>query len=97
METKELFNKYEDLKRTVKKAEEELKELKPLLAEHVPEDTEVSTGTAIFTLSKGKPRWKYSDAINELSSELKEQQGVAQKTGQAEQVYGKPFIICNLK
>jgi hypothetical protein len=98
METKQaLFHEYEEAKRGIKELEEKLDELKPLIKNHIPDDTEISTGTAIFTMSKGKPRWKYSQTIGEAELELKDKMQEERQTGAAEQVYGAPFVVCNLK
>lgn len=92
-----LFHEYEEAKRSIKELEEKIKEIKPLLLQHIPEDTEMDTGTAVFTLSKGKPRWTYSDSTIGLDKDLKEIKKTEEQTGVAEKVYGDPFIVCNLK
>ena len=71
MSNKELFAKYEELKLTIKSAEEELEALKPQIVELIPEGKEVEGAYGIFNV-QSRATWKFSKTHEGKKKELKE-------------------------
>ncbi len=91
-----LLHEYEDLKLTIKEAEDRLDVLKPLLIPIIPEDKELKTAKGTFTL-KSKPKWRYSPDTTALGVHLKEKQEEEIANGTAKEIPGAPFIQFNAK
>lgn len=81
-EQKEALLRYEELKLTVKRAEEEMAELKPVLLEVIPEGTKVNATTGFFELKK-RDNWKFEPVINEQEKALKDAKAAAIAKGEA--------------
>lgn len=97
IDLKSVCGEYEDLKRTIKEAEERIKVLKPILEDNIEEGQELNTGTATFVVNKGRTSWKYSEELSNMEAELKDRQKEEVQTGVAQKVEGKSFVVCNLK
>jgi hypothetical protein len=83
---------YESLKRKEKEIKLRLDELKPTLLEGIEDDQEINAINGIITKKRGKVSWIYTqetqDRITALESIKKEEQ----RTGDAKEKYGEPFI-----
>lgn len=73
---------YEELKITVKRAEERMAELKPTLIEVIPEGTKVNAVNGFFELKK-RDNWKFAPAIESQEKALKETKAAAIAKGEA--------------
>lgn len=94
---KELLERYAELKRVIKEAETELTDLQPQIKTQLEVDVKYEIEGATITLSPGKPRWVYTEATTLIEEDLKKTKKEEEQMGIAEQVYGEPFILCNLK
>lgn len=81
-EQKSALLRYEELKLLVKGAEEEMKELKPVLLEVVPKGTKVNAASGYFELKK-RDNWKFGEDIQSQEKELKEAKSAAVAKGEA--------------
>ena len=81
-EQKKALLEYEELKITVKRAEERLSELKPILMEVIPEGTKVNAANGFFELKK-RDNWKFAPAIELAEKALKETKAGAIAKGEA--------------
>lgn len=71
MSNQELFARYEQLKMTVKSAEEEIETLKSQIVELIPEGKEVEGSYGIFNV-QSRATWKFSNNHSKLKTSLKE-------------------------
>lgn len=81
-EQKVALLRYEELKISVKRAEEEMANLKPLLLKAVPEGTKVNAASGYFEQKK-RDNWKFSPEINEQEKALKDAKAAAIAKGEA--------------
>lgn len=81
-EQKSALMEYEELKITVKRAEERMVELKPTLLEVVPEGTKVNAVNGFFELKK-RDNWKFSAEVELQEKALKETKAGAIAKGEA--------------
>lgn len=81
-EQKAALLEYEELKISVKRAEERMTELKPILLEVVPEGTKVNAASGYFEQKK-RDNWKFAPAIVEQEKELKDAKAAAIAKGEA--------------
>jgi len=93
---KQELERYAELKSLIKKANEEIDEIKLVVIEKMEVDTNYEVEGATISLSKGRPSWKYSEMVTIQDKELKKAKKEEEKLGVAEQVFGAPFILCNL-
>ena len=82
----EAVSRYEQLKLEIKERETELDELKPVVEKCVPEDEELVTEKGYFYIQK-RPRYTFSDNVEELRKSLKRQEENEIKTGEAKVDY----------
>ena len=94
---KELLERYAELKLVIKEAEKELEKIQPEIKSQLEVDTKYEIEGAVITLSKGKPRWIYSEATTIAEEELKQTKKEEEQLGVASQVFGEPFILCTFK
>lgn len=82
VEQKDALREYEELKLTVKRAEERMGELKPVLLEAIPEGTKVNTDNGFFELKK-RDNWKFGNDIQSQEKQLKDAKAAAIAKGEA--------------
>ena len=88
---KELFTQYEEIQMAIKELEQQRDQLKPLLVEHIPEDSVVKTDNGSFTI-KRRNKWTYSSPLQELEADLKDKQKEERQSGIATEVPGEPYV-----
>lgn len=81
-EQADVLVEYEQLKLSVKRAEERMKELKPVLLKAVPEGSKVNAVEGFFELKK-RDNWKFSAEVELQESALKEAKENAIARGEA--------------
>ena len=86
-----LFERYEELKKSIKIAEAEAKEIQPKLLELMPKDSSIKTGRGTFS-TKTKATWQYSPMTQADATRLKASQELEQQDGTATQKQGEPFL-----
>lgn len=88
---KELFQRYEKIMNDIKVLEEERDQLKPLLIQHIPEDSVVQTEHGRFSL-KRRSTWKYSVQLEDDMFLIKERQAEEKQEGIAKEIPGAPYV-----
>lgn len=81
-EQKAALLRYEELKLSVKRAEEEMAELKPTLLEVIPEGTKVNATSGYFEQKK-RDNWKFGPDIQAQEKALKDAKAAAIAKGEA--------------
>lgn len=81
-EQKNTLLEYEELKITIKRAEERIGEIKPILLEIIPEGSKVNAINGFFELKK-RDNWKFLPEIENQEKELKETKASAIARGEA--------------
>lgn len=81
-EQKQALLEYEELKITVKQAEERMAELKPTILEAIPEGTRVDVVNGFFELKK-RDNWKFSPEVESQEKALKDTKADAIAKGEA--------------
>ena len=71
-ETKKAFSKYEDLKIQEKEIKTKIDELKPIIINAIPEETEIDGEHGYFSVQP-RSKWKHSSALEAKEKSLKEE------------------------
>lgn len=81
---KETFVRYAELKNEIKRLENEIEVLQPIIMAEMGENEEVEVaGVGLFTIGKRRT-WEFPENIKDIEGELKVMKKEAQQSGEAE-------------
>ncbi len=92
LDARQALQRYQELKNTIRTAEQEMAKLEPLIIEHLQEQGgKLKTDTASFSVSK-RSRWEYSEQVTSLSDALKERKKLERDEGIATQLEPTTYV-----
>ena len=80
--TKSAILQYEAAKLEIKKLEEQVKELQPLIIPYIPKDKEIKLDHGILFLQQ-RPKWTFTPALESKRSQLKDMEKDEKRDGSA--------------